>query len=223
MGDSVPIGLQLSKVHKFLARELEAFSSEEIRKATGVDIETSPEIFLSLTGDASKVIREKDGKWRWASKYQLTNFNHLVSLIARSPDGVCEKDLYDSYKGVKEDIKKLKVRNAVHEIKNGSRILLFPRNHRLEVGVSDELKLKYNSVYLPDEIEVHRFLVAEGLKKTDDATGVKIAQPITRKRPNRRNDKKQRTKKIKLTNTHLTNSEIDLSKDYNTGKESAFQ
>lgn len=217
----LPIGLQLSKVHKFLVRELDAFSSAEIKQHTGVDIENTTEIYLSLTGDASKVIREKDGKWRWASKYQLTNFNHLITLLARSPDGVCEKDLYDSYKGVREDIKKLKSNKGVHEIKIGSRILLFPRYNHLEIKVSGELTNNYKRVILPeDEIETHRYLVNEGLKNTDDATGIKITQPISRKRPNRKNNRRQ--KKIKLTNTHLTNSDIDLTKDFNTGKESAF-
>lgn len=215
-------GMKILKVHKFLERELESFTSEEILKATGIDIENSPVIFNSLTGDASKVLREKDGRWRWASKYQLTNLNHLISLIARSPDGVCEKDLYDSYKGVKDDIKKLKAKRAVHEIKNGSRVLLFPRNAQLSVPISDELKQKYRSIILPeDDIEVHRYLVARNLKKTDDINGVKISQPVARKRPSRRNDRKK-AKKIKLTNTHLDGSGIDLSKDYNTGKDSAF-
>lgn len=221
MGDS-GVGVKILKVHKFLERELESFTSEEILTATGIDIENSPNIFNSLTGDVSKVLREKDGRWRWASKYQLTNFNHLISLIVRSPDGVWEKDLYDSYKGVKDDIKKLKAKRAVHEIKNGSRVLLFPRNDQLEVPISDELKKKYRSIILPeDEIEVHRYLVARNLKKSDDINGIKISQAVTRKRPSRRNDRKK-PKKIKLTNTHLDGSGIDLSKDYNTGKDSAF-
>lgn len=223
MSEDVPTGIQLVRIHNFLARELEAFSSEEILRATNVDIERSPDILHSLTGEKSKVIREKDDKWRWASKYQVRDFSQLIALLARSTDGICEKDLYDSYKGVKDDLKKLKKKCAVYEIKSGSRILLFPHDPRLDVQVSDDLKEQYNRMSLPDAIEVHRYLVEKGLKDTEDATGVKIAQPVTRKRPSKRGDRARRAKKIKLTNTHMENTNIDLSKDFNTGKESAFQ
>lgn len=222
MADDIPIGLKLERIHKFLARELDAFSSAHILQSTGVDIDNSPDILNSLTGDASKVLREKNGKWRWASKFQLTNSIELRSLIARSLDGVSERDLYDSYKTVKDDIKMLKKQNAVFEIKSGSKILLFPCDPRLNVYVSDELQARYKQVPLPDEIEVHRYLVANGMKQTDDATGVSIAQPVARKRPGKRTDRK-RGKKVKLTNTHMVGSNIDLTKDFDTGKESAFK
>lgn len=215
-------GLQLAKIHEFLRSKLESFSSEEILKEIGIDIESSPEILLSLNGDESKVLREKDGKWRWASKYQLRNFSHLLSLIARSSDGVNERDLYDSYHGIKKDIAKLKQRGAVYEIKSGSKTLLFPRDPRLELTISTEILNCYNQVSLPDSIEVHRYLVEKGLKQTDDATGVRIAQPVSRKRPSSRGGNKRKQRKIKLTNTHMLNSGIDLSKDYNPGKDSAF-
>lgn len=220
--DETPIGLQLQKIHKFLSTELESFTSQDILKRTGVDIDRSPQIFLSLTDDKSKVLREHDGKWRWASKYQVKDFNSLIALIGRSYDGVCEKDLLDSYKGVKEDIKKLREKDAIMEMKSGSKVLLFPQHENLQSKVSDKMKEIYSKVSLPDEIEIHRYLVTAGIKKTDDVTGIKISQPVARKRPGRRNDKKRRAKKIKLTNTHMTGSNIDLSKDFNTGKDSAF-
>lgn len=216
-------GLQLLKIHDFLKAELQSFSSEELLAKTGVDIENSHEISLSLKGDASKVIREEDGKWRWASKYPVRNFNQLLTLMCRNTDGIVERDLYDSYKGVKDDIKKLKKRSAVYEIKSGSKILLFPRDDRFQVNISDEVRDKYKRISVPDAIEVHRYLVQRGLKETDDSTGIKIAAPVSRKRPSSRKDnKRRRNKRIKLTNTHMENSGIDLNKDYNTGKESAF-
>lgn len=222
MAADLPIGLQLSRIHNFLRNELLPYTSAEILKQTGVDIDGNPEVLYSLTGDASKVIREKDGKWRWASKYQLRNFNHLLSLMGRSTDGVNEKDLLDSYKGVKQDIAKLKKRGAVYEIKSGARLLLFPRDPRLDIEISDEVKERYKKVSVPDAIEVHRYLVAEGLKDTNDTTGVKIAQPVSRKRPSSRKDSKRRARRIKLTNTHMANTGIDLSKDFDPGKDSAF-
>lgn len=218
----LPIGLQISKIHTFLQTELEAFSSEEILKETGIDIDANPDILLSLTGDASKILQEKDGKWRWASKYQVRNFAHLIALIARSKDGISEKDLFDSYKGVKKDIATLKAKKAVYEIKSGSKVLLFPKDDRLELNISDELKERYKSIILPDPLEVHRFLVSNGLKASDDKNGVHMAQPVTRKRPSSKQTAKRRNKKIKLTNTHMANTNIDLSKDFNSGRDSAF-
>lgn len=142
--------------------------------------------------------------------------------MSRSSDGINERDLYDSYKGVEDDIAKLKKRDAVYEIKSGAKVLLFPRDPRLDLQISDEVKDRYKSVSVPDAIEMHRYLVAEGLKETDDAIGVTIAKPVTRKRPSSRKESKRRTRKIKLTNTHMANSDIDLSKDFHTGKDSAF-
>lgn len=222
MGEDLPVGLKLERIHKFLAIELDAFSSEEILQHTGVDIENTPAILDSLTGDASKVLREKNGKWRWASKFQLTNSIELRSLIGRSLDGVSERDLFDSYKTVKDDIRMLKKKNAVYEVKSGSRTLLFPRDPRLNVDVSEELQTRYKQVPLLEEIEVHRYLVANGLKQTDDANGVSIAQPVARKRPGKRTDRK-RSKRVKLTNQHMVGSNVDLTKEYDAGKESAFK
>ncbi|CDF36517.1 unnamed protein product [Chondrus crispus] len=223
MPDDTMVGMQLVEIHDFLKAELQSFSSAELLERTGVDVENSHSIFLSLTGDASKIIREKDGKWRWASKYPVRNFNQLLTLMCRSTDGVNERDLYDSYKGVKDDLKKLKKKGAMYEIKSGSKTLLFPRDDRYQLTISDEVKEKYKRVTVPDAIEVHRYLVQRGLKETDDSAGIKIDAPVSRKRPSSRKDtKRRRNKRIKLTNTHMENSGIDLSKDYNTGKESAF-
>lgn len=222
MTEELPVGLQLARVHNFLRAELEPFTSAEIHEKTGVDIDGNTDVLLSLTGEASKVIREKDGRWRWASKYQLRNFTHLLSLMARSSDGLNEKDLYDSYKGVKDDIKKLKKRRAVYQIKSGSKLLLFPHDPRLDVPVSDEVKKRYKHVLLPDAIETHRILVANGLKEADDKTGIRISQPVARKRPSSRPNARRRAKRIKLTNTHMANSAVDLTKDYDAGKSSAF-
>lgn len=218
----LPIGMQLQKIHHFLKTELIPYTSNEIFEKTGIDIDGSPDILTSLTGEKSGVIRDKKGKWRWASKYRLQNINDLISLMARSSDGVGEKDLYDSYRGVKEDIKKLKKRGLFYEIKSGSRIILFTRDPRLDVKVSDEVKKKYKEVRVPDPIEVHRYLVANGLKKTDDKTGVKIAAPVARKRPSARQGGRRRNRRIKLTNTHMEDSNINLDRDFVSNKASAF-
>lgn len=220
MADALPVGMQLERVHKLLKAELRPLSSEEVLKETGVDIESSPEILLSLTGEASRVVREKDGRWRWKSAFYLRNFNGLLTLLARSPDGILEKHLLDSYKGVREDIKKLKNRGAVYEIKSGSRVILFPRDSRLELDVAADVKEKYGSVRLPDAIEIHRYLVESGLKETEDVAGATVVSIVTRKRPKRQT--LRRSRKIKLTNTHMANSGIDLNKDFNPGKDSAF-
>lgn len=223
MADDLPVSFQLNRIHKFLREELEPFSSEEILKRTGVNIERNQEILDSLTGDASKVIRETDGRWRWASKYQLRNIADLIALMSRTTEGIVERELLDSYKGIKGDIEKLKNSKAVYSIKSGSRFILFRRDTDLEMDISKEVKDMYKVVRVPeDAMEIHRYLVSQGLKDTTDTRGVKIAQPITRKRPSSRKDTRRRKRRIKLTNTHMENSNIDLSKDYNAGRDSAF-
>jgi hypothetical protein len=213
-------GLQLSKVHNYLLQELRPLSSAEILDAIGVDIEASPELLLSLQGEESKVRRDKDGRWRWKSRHYLTGLNDLVQLFSHAQEGIFENVLYDSYRGVREDIAKLKARGGVYALKSGSRVVLYRRDQHLETSVSDEVRGRYNAVPLPDAIEIHRYLVANGLKDSDDVNGTKIAAPMTRKRP--RKQEKKRAKKVKLTNVHLENIGIDLNKDYQHGKGSAF-
>lgn len=196
-------------------------TSEEILQLTGVDIEANGEILHSLTDSASRVSQEKDGSWRWNSAFYLRSFNDLLALICRTPDGIVEKKLLDSYKGVAEDIKKLKSRGAVYEIKSGSRVVLYPRDTRLEIEVGDDVKEKYKTVRLPDAIDIDRELVAKGLKDSDGTGGgISVPPPIARKRPKRQAQRKAR--RIKLTNTHMANSGIDLNTDFKHGKDSAF-
>lgn len=218
---SLPVGMQLERVHKFLKAELRPLTSSEILTATGVDIDGNAEILQSLTDEKSRVGQEKDGRWRWRSEFFLRNFNDLLAKMVQSPDGIAERRLLDAYKGVAGDIEKLKKRGVVHEVKAGTKVILYPRDGRMELDVSEDVREKYNSVKLPDAIDVHRELVSAGLKDSDGAGGViSISQPVARKRPKRQVQRKNR--RIKLTNTHMANSGIDLNKDFKHGKDSAF-
>lgn len=212
--------MQLNKIHNLLREELRPMSSAEVLQATGVDIEASPELLLSLQGEESKVRRDEGGRWRWKSKHYLTGRNDLLQFFSLAQEGVPETVLLDSYKGVKEDIAKLKQSGGIYALKSGSRIVLHRRDKYLETSVSEEVRNRYNSVLLPDAIEVHRYLMKHGLKFSDDKRGARVTATVTRKRPVKQG--KQRSKRVKLTNTHLVNSGIDLSKDYQHGKGSAF-
>lgn len=213
--------MQLEKVQKYLRKELAPKTNEEILEATGVDIDSNDQIVHSLSADASKVIQEKDGRWRWKSKYYLRSRQDLFSLFVRSnPDGILEKDLLESYKGVDEDIKVLKRKDLVYVVGSGMRTVLYLRDTRLELKVSAEVIEEYNSVKLPHAIEVHKYLVDNGLKDSDDTAGITIAKNVVRKRPKRQTKRKAR--KVKLTNTHMAGSGIDLNQDFKPAKDSAF-
>eukprot|EP00171_Calliarthron_tuberculosum_P008242 IDg8242t1 len=216
----LPIGMQLEKVHKFLKDELRPLSSEDILKETGVDIDGTSEIHHSLTGKESKVVQEKDGRWRWRSAFYLRSRNDLFALLSQTPDGIVERKLLDSYKGVRDDLNKLKTRQVVYDIKAGNRTVLYPRDTRLETVVAPDVTKKYTSLRLPDAIEIHRYLVEHGVKDKADTAGVAVAVPVARKRPKRQ--MKRKARRIKLTNTHMANSGIDLNKDFKPGKDSAF-
>jgi len=218
-----PIGLKLSKIHTYLLAELEAKTVEEIEEATGVNIYGDSEVHISLTGANAKVIQEKDGRWRWKSKYFLKDRVSLFQLLANSPDGIIEKDLYDTYKGIKNDIAILKQRDIVIQIKN----VLYPRDHRLEPAtpIDTDVVARMNGLQVPNAFEVSKYLVENKLKNAPD--GGDGAYEVTtvvnpRKRPKRQNNKRK-NRRYKITNTHMEASGIDLHKDYNPGgKDSAF-
>lgn len=220
MGD-VSIGMQLHLVHGYLKKELRPVTSAEVKSATGVDIEGSSEILASLSGKGSGVLREPDGRWRWKSKYYLNNQKDLESLLIRSPLGVVEKDLLDSYKGVKEALDRIKNADEpiVYVVKDKSRNILYPREKKLELNISDDVKAKWLSVSLPDPLTIHRYLVDKGLKESSDTAGLNTITPIIRKRPAKK--KKKRRRNVKLTNVHMVGSGIDLTRDLNVGT-SAF-
>lgn len=213
-------GIQLEKVHVYLKKELQPFTSAEILEATGVDIEASPELLVSLQDKSSKVRREEDGRWRWKSRHYLTGLNGLLQLFAQATEGIIETSLYDSYKGVKDDIAKVKSRGAVYALKAGSKTVLHRREPHLEIRVSEAVKSRYSAIPMLDPIETHRYLIEKGLKESTDVHGTSVSAPVSRKRP-KKSDKK-RSKRVKLTNVHLRDSGIDLTSDYQHGKKSAF-
>jgi hypothetical protein len=215
-------GMQLSKVHAYLRQELRPCSSQHIFAATGVDIEASSELLLSLLGAGSKVRREPDARWRWKSRHYLTGLNDLLHFFSMAEEGVVEAVLLDSYRGVKDDLAKLKANGGVYALKSGSKTVLHRRDRHLETEVSEPVRNRYNRVSVPDAIEVDRYLVREGLKDSSGGlAGSGVGALVPRKRP-RKKGETARAKRVKLTNTHMTNSGIDLSKDYKHGKGSAF-
>lgn len=220
--------MQLQRVHAHLRAELRSLSSEEIRLATGVDIEASPELLNSLQGEAAKVRREKDGRWRWKSRHYIPGFQQLLQFFSSLQEGVPETALLDCYKGVKDDIKKLKEQGMVYALKakGGSRVVLHRREKRLELDVSQDVRDKFSLIILPDRYEVHRYLVGKGLKEVDDEKSARApgSAVVKRKRPGGGQGKAKRAKKIKLTNTHMTGLDgVDLTTDFKHGKNSAFQ
>lgn len=224
-------GLQLSRVHDYLRRELASRTSEEIRLATGVDVDDSPELLQSLRGDKSKVLREPDGRWRWKSKHYLTGFNELLQFFALAAEGVPEPDLHDCYRGVREDIARLKDSARVYALKSGSRTVLYARDPRLELAVPKSVTEEYAAVSVPDAVEVHRYLVRRGLKDGGAGGGVGGSAEAAlagggagkRKRPGGGKKPRGGNKRVKLTNTHMSGIDgVDLSKDFKHDKGGAF-
>lgn len=217
-----PIGAKLEKIHSYLLEELEAKTVEEIEEATGIDICADSEVHMSLTGERAKVYQEKDGRWRWKSKYFLKDRVGLFQLLANSPDGIIEKDLYDTYKGIRKDIAILKKRDIVIQIKN----VLYPRDHRLEPAEPIDVDVieKMNGMQVPSMFEVSKYLVENKLKNASANDKYEVTTVVNpRKRPKRQNNSRRKNRRFKLTNTHMEASGIDLHKDYNPGgKESAF-
>ena len=219
--EDVPIGLQLHRIHGYLKEELRPVTSSEIFQATGVDISNSEEILQSLTGEGSKVLRLPDGTWRWKSKHTIRNRDELIALLKRSPLGIVESELYDTYKGVKSDLDGIKKMEEpmVYVIRDRNKSVLFPREKKLELKIDSSLKEKWLSVSLPDPMTIHQHLVDNGLKENIKGSGGLSIAPIIRKRPAKKRKKRRRS--VKLTNVHMLGSGIDLTKDLDVGN-SAF-
>jgi len=83
---------------------------------------------------------------------------------------------------------------------------LYVNDLRFFVSVSPEFQAMWANIKIPDDIDLERAMKDAGLRMG--------AQQKSKKRPAQKTKRKQGNRKIKLTNNHLSTSQIDLSKDY---------
>lgn len=209
-----PVGYRIDKVYIYLRRKLQPRTTAQILKSTGINLDNDKEVFESLCDEESRVVRVSDTHWRWKSAHPYVhNMYDLKSLLKQNLDGIQESELLETYRGVRKDLRKLEEDNEVY-IMNG---VVYWRDRSLEIEIDDDVKERYNSVQVPDAVEVRRYLVEHGMVETDQDNIVAVNVVPKRKRPRKKGRKRSRTRRS-VTNRHMQGTGINLDVDYD-GKE----
>ena len=171
-------------------------------------IRENSEFFNYLEQNNTKVLFDKvSKKFSLLTKYAIKDINELRELIKRSVNGVPEdKELYDSYSGVKNDIELLKYQNAVKSIQNDEKKVnvLFYRERNNEV---DKLLIDKNY----DEAFLMLRDIWKGLKNYEIYNNSKKYADGDNKK-----ERKRRRNKMKIKNDHIMGIlSMDLVKEDN--------
>jgi transcription initiation factor TFIIE subunit beta len=201
-------------VIKYLMEVEKPAQADEIHASTGHDIKGNPNMMEALQSNPK--IHYEDGWFSFKPLYPVKNLHELLELINNNPNGIDVADLKDSYKTVEQDIKKLLEQREIISIRNddAKTDIVYPNDPRYRIAVSDEHKMIWRSIKIPDEVELEREMKAAGLTVVEEVADKK---PIKRQSSKQ---KKERKRKItKITNTHILASGIDLTKDFVPGQQ----
>lgn len=105
-------------------------------------------------------------------------------------------------------------------IKNSAtrRVVLYPISGVPYPPISPDVRERWGAIRLPDAVDIHRYLVERGLKADTAAGAPRVVAAFVRRRPTRKGRGAGGAKRLKLTNTHLEGSSIDLNADVAGGK-----
>uniref|UniRef100_A0A7S3EEF9 TFA2 Winged helix domain-containing protein n=1 Tax=Rhodosorus marinus TaxID=101924 RepID=A0A7S3EEF9_9RHOD len=240
------LNMQIKSVLDVLRKELRPMTPEEIEKILGTDIVNNQELRKNVES-STKFLRERDGRWRWKSQYYIRNKDELLVFLRKRHDGVPRAALDDCYKGVTDDMKDIinsKPREVI-VLKNSTdkKEIVYPYESALSLPVSDDIRGMWETIHAPDRIEVHRYLIENGVKKgkvedfpqlavrscslvlssapqnvkfTRQLWADNVSLCILSSQINRRRPRGQKArsnKRMKLTNVHLEGTGIDLQED----------
>ncbi len=142
------------------------------------------------------------------ASYDIKNKEELEKLLERNADGIELDTLRDCYVQVEDDIRSLTESKIFFQIENRDtkKFIVytnFPRFAHLRVD--GEFKTIWKEIDVKDEIDLEKNMNDAGLKMMEQAKRLKPPSSLKQK---------QREKKVKLTNTHLDKSKINLEQDY---------
>ncbi|KAI8055262.1 hypothetical protein BDF22DRAFT_676314 [Syncephalis plumigaleata] len=184
-------------------------TAAELKRDTNVDIMKDAALLKALAQN-SKIIYDADkGTFAYKPDYNVRTKEEVLALLrergSRGGIEICE--LKDSNANVAKLAEELSAAGEILIARNrdGTARILYYNDTSLNTEMDEEFQVMWRSLKVPDEADLPKRMAEAGLKTMEVfETGVK-KEPKT-KRP------KQRTRKGKITNTHLEG--IDLTKDY---------
>ncbi|KAI5165595.1 transcription initiation factor TFIIE subunit beta [Nematocida sp. AWRm78] len=178
-------------------------SFKEIEAETGIDIERTPGL-LDLLSKNQRIITE--GKTlRFIPLHKIENEEELLEILKKtnSEHGIPIQELLDRSNDIAPFIDGLVQKNQAIVLKDidGSSTIFY--NSLNIKNVDPEIIKLYEEVTIPEPQELAKRLTTAGLSMNSaQEKPARKAMPIQKK--------KKYHRKIKITNTHLNNKELDI-------------
>ncbi|KAI8319335.1 hypothetical protein GQ54DRAFT_265518 [Martensiomyces pterosporus] len=193
----------------FLKKSQKPHTAEDIQRYEHVDIREEEVIYNQLMDNEKVMYNAKDKTFAYRPDYNIRNREELLEYLRQLPDrtGLEVKKLRDSYlPDVAKVIAELRKEGLILTItnKDGHPKYIFYNQHSLQTTVDDDIKRRWAELRMPDEADLAFEMEKAGLNQMQ--VEERAAQNDDKKKA------KQRTRKVKITNTHLV--DIDLTKDY---------
>eukprot|EP00033_Pygsuia_biforma_P004055 GCRY01004443.1.p1 GENE.GCRY01004443.1~~GCRY01004443.1.p1 ORF type:complete len:337 (+),score=85.06 GCRY01004443.1:178-1188(+) len=211
-----PMPILLKIVMDYLSTVRQPLTTSKILLIRNLDLSENDKQFHELLEQLRKKptvhYDSETDTYTYQSKYTVRNKTQLLHLVSDSREGIVEKDLADAYPNSLEDVKALINEKQIMAVPNSDLkcSVLFPREHRYHLEVDEQFISLWKETEVPDEVDTERALEQAQL----GAMGTVRTAVVTRRSDARGPaKKKRRTRKTKLTNTHLDGL-FDLSKDY---------
>ncbi|ORX67263.1 transcription initiation factor IIE, beta subunit [Linderina pennispora] len=187
----------------FLKKSQKPYTAADLQMYEHVDFEKEPDVYNQLKGNEKVIYDAKNKTFAYKPDYNIRTREELL------PDrtGLEIKRLRDSYLAdIPKVIADLRKEGLILTTtnKDGHAKYIFYNFHKLQTPVDDDIKRKWAELRIPDEADLAFEMEKAGLR-----------QMQVEERAHNDDDKKktkQRTRKFKITNTHLV--DIDLTKKY---------
>ena len=181
------------------------YTPDEIKLRVQIEIIPNTELFKLLVNN--QFIVYVDGKFSYKSMFSMRNGDEFLEQLNKTPDGIEWDNLKDIYSGIEQDLETLIQNKKAFRILNAETKteVIYPNDTRFSMNVAWEFRELWDQVKIPDVVDLQKRMQQAGLTVSEQ-------EKKTNKRPGPK-QKKQRARKIKLTNVHLDSSQIDLTTD----------
>lgn len=198
---AVPIGKQLKDVVDHLESSRKALTAEELKEAVQHDVVGNKELYDVLSNNF-KIRINPDGRYEYKPSHELQNVDEVLTLVSKHPHGVMAGQIKDAYKGVSEDVKRLKEEGKVWCIHNASEKddVLFPKDATPLITLSQDLVDFWHATKVPEDPAQ----VIEELQKAKlPAAPRKVARKRVALPPKESKKRKRAVNLATATNQHM--------------------
>ncbi|KAI9228467.1 MAG: hypothetical protein DHS80DRAFT_15526 [Piptocephalis tieghemiana] len=202
----------LLNITRFLRTTPEPQTIDQIAQSLGLDLKLDDELFKKVSSNTKIIFDPENVTFTYKPEHDVKSKQDLLDLLQRrrlEGGGMLVEDFKDSYLNIKEAMAELEKDGKILIVrkKDGYPRMLFYNDTVYNTPMATEFKELWNRYKMPMEAEMVAELEAAGHKT------LRVRDSGPRRHETQMKRGITRTRKVKLTNTHLAGI-VDLSKDY---------